>query len=665
MDKLIEQIPDAVIVMSLAGEVFFWSHAAETIFGYTPTEATGILIYDFIVPLDRIEETKKAVEETRKVGTFIYESIRRKKDGSSLYVSISNKLIRNTQGKEDYIIVSKKDITQLKVLRDAKVIETRFGGLLECTPDAIVMVNTSGYIVLVNSNAERLFDYERTELIGKSIEVLLPDRFQNNHLSYRTNYFNEPKTRAMGAELELYGKRKDGIEFPVEISLSPLETEEGVFAMSAIRNITDRKKAEAKFRGLLEFAPDAMVIVNPLGKIVLVNAQTEKLFSYKREELLGNFIEVLLPDQVQQVHIKYRTDYFNEPKARPMGDGRDLAGRRKDGTEFPAEISLSPLETEDGILVMAAIRDITERKLLEETRRKAEQDAQNKLGEMIKEKTKELTETNEKLSLEIIENKKSQQEIKKLNEGLEKRVIERTKQLEIANKELEAFGYSVSHDLRSPLRHISGFIELLKKHTANNLNEKGNHYLKVINEASKKMGILIDELLSFSRMGRSEMRNASVNLEKMIEKLIKNYQESLGNRKVIWSVEHLPIVQADSAMLELVFNNLLSNALKYSGTRLEAKIEIGVFEQSNNEDEVVIFVRDNGVGFDMQYANNLFGVFQRLHRPDEFEGVGIGLANVQRIIHRHGGRVWAEGILDKGATFYFSLPNIKIEGKHE
>ncbi len=563
------------------------------------------------------------------------------------------------------------------------MIEAKFGNLLECTPDAIVIVNTSGYIVLVNSNTERLFGYERTELIGKPIEILLPDRFQHNHLSYRTNYFNEPKTRAMGAELELYGKRKDGTEFSVEISLSPLETEEGMFAMSAIRDITNRKKSEAKFRGLLEFAPDAMVIVNSLGKIVLVNAQTEKLFSYKREELLGNFIEILLPGQLHQAHIKYRTDYFNEPKARPMGDGRDLAGRRKDGTEFPAEISLSPLETEDGILVMAAIRDITERKLLEEIHRKAKadeeqyhriqeanrlnalQDSQNKLEEMIKEKTKELTETNEKLSLEIIENKKSQQEIKKLNEGLEKRVIERTKQLETANKELEAFGYSVSHDLRSPLRHIGGFIELLKKHTANNLNEKGQHYLKVITEASKKMGVLIDELLSFSRMGRSEMRNASVNLEKMIEKLVKNYQESLGNRKVIWSVEHLPIVQADSAMLELVFNNLLSNALKYSGTRLEAKIEIGVFEQSNNEDEVVIFVRDNGVGFDMQYANNLFGVFQRLHRPDEFEGVGIGLANVQRIIHRHGGRVWAEGVLDKGATFYFSLPNIKIEGKHE
>jgi signal transduction histidine kinase len=226
--------------------------------------------------------------------------------------------------------------------------------------------------------------------------------------------------------------------------------------------------------------------------------------------------------------------------------------------------------------------------------------------------------------------------------------------LEAANKELEAFSYSVSHDLRAPLRHIDGYAALLRKTVAQSLNEKGARYLQTISDAAKQMGQLIDDLLVFSRMGRQEMLRTSVNLEQLIKSILADLRLDLQGREISWTIAALPEVKGDPAMLRQVFVNLLTNAIKFTGTRPKATIEIGVDRPSSAE--IVIFVRDNGVGFDMEYASKLFGVFQRLHRADEFEGTGIGLANVRRIVHRHGGRTWAEGVPDKGATFFIALP---------
>jgi PAS domain S-box-containing protein len=254
---------------------------------------------------------------------------------------------------------------------------------------------------------------------------------------------------------------------------------------------------------------------------------------------------------------------------------------------------------------------------------------------------------------DITERERREQEIRTLNEELGRRTAE----LEGTNKELEAFAYSISHDLRAPLRHMAGFTELLQKNTASLLDERNQRYVAMILESAQRMGNLIDDLLAFSRIGRAETHKTMVSLEQLVKEALTEVRQDTDGRNIVWRVGGLPAWYGDPSMLRLVLVNLISNAVKFTRTRSQAEIEIGSMNQE--PDQVVVFIRDNGVGFDMKYVSKLFGVFQRLHRPEAFEGTGIGLATVQRIVHRHGGRVWAEGLVDKGATFYFSLPNRK------
>ena len=327
------------------------------------------------------------------------------------------------------------------------------------------------------------------------------------------------------------------------------------------------------------------------------------MLGYTREELIGlHSVDIVAQPEVQQIgpalsEIKTKSDYHGEWQF-----------RRKDGSFFAAEVIAT--EMPDGNL-LGMIRDVTERKA-------------------------------------------GGRKIRRLNVELEQRVVERTAQLQDANKELEAFSYSVSHDLRAPLRHVMGFVELLQKDAGPSLSEKSLRHLTTISQAAKRMGDLIDDLLAFSRVGRAELQKTEVNLDELVRETLGDFQAETKERNIVWEIHPLPPVRADRALLRMVLVNLISNAVKFTGARAEAKIEIGCAPNGNGE--TVIFIRDNGAGFDPKYTDKLFGVFQRLHSQDEFEGTGIGLANVQRIIHRHGGRVWAEGVVDGGATFYFSIP---------
>jgi light-regulated signal transduction histidine kinase (bacteriophytochrome) len=252
-------------------------------------------------------------------------------------------------------------------------------------------------------------------------------------------------------------------------------------------------------------------------------------------------------------------------------------------------------------------------------------------------------------SNDITAHKRREEEIRDLNQELAKRSTE----LEATNKELEAFAYSVSHDLRAPLRHIAGYAELLQKRASSALDEKSRRYMTTIMDSAKRMGNLIDDLLTFSRIGRVETQRTLVNLDQLVKEAVGEVRQEAAGRDIAWRIGPLPVCYGDRSMLRVVLINLLSNAIKFTRTRARAEIEIGYAD--GNKGEAELFVRDNGVGFDMKYVNKLFGVFQRLHQPDEFEGTGIGLATVQRVIHRHGGKVRAEGVVDQGATIYFSV----------
>ena len=261
----------------------------------------------------------------------------------------------------------------------------------------------------------------------------------------------------------------------------------------------------------------------------------------------------------------------------------------------------------------------------------------------------DLRDTRDHLQVEVEERKRREDEVRKLN----KELVKRAGELETSNHELESFAYSVSHDLRAPLRHVVGYSELLQRQASTSLDEKSRRYMRTILESSKRMGNLIDDLLAFSRIGRAETKNTVVSLDQLVKEVVAEIGQDSGGRDIAWKIHPLPVCYGDRSMLRLVIGNLLANAVKFTRMRARAEIEIGC---ADGEDEVEVFVRDNGAGFDMQYVDKLFGVFQRLHLPEEFEGTGIGLATVRRIIHRHNGEVRAEGGVDQGATFYFSLP---------
>lgn len=606
--ELLDLTHDAIFVRSLSSSIVYWNRGAERLYGWQREDAMRKVSYEllrteFPIPLSQIEA------QVYEKGAWEGELVHHRRDGAKIVVSSRWALQLDASNQPMRILEINRDITQRKMQ------EKKFRNLLESAPDAIVIVNERGQIQLVNAQTEKLFGYSREELIGQPVEILIPQRFRQGHVAHRDGYSKSPHPREMGAGSELYGRRKDGTEFPVEISLSPLETEEGMLVSSAIRDITDRKRADSKFRNLLESAPDAMVIVNQEGQIQLINTQTERLFGYSRAEVIGKPVEILIPERFQGGHVAHRHGYSQSPRPREMGAGAELYGRRKDGTEFPVEISLSPIETEEGTFVSSAIRDVTERR-------------------------------------------QTSEQIQKLNSELSRRVA----QLGIINQELETFSYSVSHDLRAPLRHIDGFARILKEECAAEISPEGLKHLDRILHAVTHMGRLVDDLLNLARIGRKELVRKTVKLDQALREAMADLPPEAKERKIDWQIEPLPEVECDSGLVKIVFMNLLTNAVKFTRSRQQASVQIGAVTKNG---VLTFFVRDNGVGFDPKYADKLFGVFQRLHNQQEFEGTGVGLATVQRIVHRHGGTIWAESQPDHGATFFFTLGSRQTEQHDE
>jgi PAS domain S-box-containing protein len=564
----------------------------------------------------------------------IYELTYFRKDGSRFPAVVSVTALRDAQDAIIGYLLIGTDNTARKQAEEALL---KAGALQRAIFNSAtfssIATDAKGVIQIFNVGAERMLGYTAAEVVNKITPANLHDRQEvvarAAALSLEFGIPIAPGFEALifkasrGIEdiYELTKIRKDGSRLPAVISVTALRDPQNAiigYLLIGTDNTArqeaeeERKKLDQRLRdqqfytrSLIESNIDALMTTDPRGIITDVNKQTEKLTGCTRDELIGAPFK----------------NYFTDPGRAEAGIRRvltegkvtnyELTARARDGVQTVVSYNATTFHDRDRKLqgVFAAARDVTELKRFEHTLQQ--------------------------------------------NEIARQRDAAHANELAMVNQELEAFSYSVSHDLRAPLRHIHGYVEMLRAATDGQLSEKALRYLRTIGDASLEMGQLIDDLLAFSRVGRTEIRRTSIDLNELVQDVIRRLEMAITGRSIVWQIAPLPSVIGDASLLKHVLTNLVDNALKYSRTRDPAQIEIGCAGEEAGR--AVLFVRDNGVGFDMQYADKLFGVFQRLHRPEEFEGTGIGLATVRRIVGRHGGRVWAEGTLDEGATFFLTL----------
>jgi PAS domain S-box-containing protein len=597
--NFVDSVQDyAMYMIDALGIVQSWNTGAERIKGYVADEIVGRHFSCFYASEDiaahRPEMTLRIAAEE---GRFEGEGWRVRKDGSRFWANVILRPLRDSAGNLTGFSKVTRDLTI------SRAMEAKYEILLEAAPDAILIVGRQGRILFANRRVEDLFGYMRTEVLGKSVDALVPVRFRGTHGAHRHSFFNAPRNREMGAGRELWGLRKDGTEFAVEISLSPLETADGPVALAAVRDVTERKKAETRFRALLDSAPDAMVIVNSDGFIELANAQSEKLFGYPRFELIGQSVEILVPESLRGTHGEHLQGYFRNPRARAMGEGLDLMALRKDGTQFPVEISLSPLDGPDGTSVTAAIRDVTERKL-----------AARQLAENMQE-------------------------------------------LRHSNESLEQFAHIASHDLQEPLRMVASYTQLLSRRYKGRLDAEADEFIAYAVDGTQRMKQLIEDLLLYSRAGKGAPPMAKFHVGDALREALRNLHAAVEESGAEITADPLPELVAIEPQVVQILQNLIGNAIKYRGSRVP-KIHVSA-QQGGHEaggPELIFSVADNGIGIDSRYFDRIFQIFQRLHGRQEYKGTGIGLAICKRILQQQGGRIWVESEPEQGSTFHFSLP---------
>ena len=605
---LLEAAPDAMVVVNQGGEIVLLNVQAEKQFGYRRDELLGQKVKN-IIPSGFAErliaDEKRSVEDAlaQQIGTGI-ELIARRKNGSEFPIEIMLSPLDSAEG-----ILVTAAIRNISVRREAEkhlaLMEGRYRGLLEAAPDAMVVVNPSGDIVLLNVQAEKQFGYRRDELVGQKVKNIIPEGFAERLVADGLRSAEDALAQQIGTGIELIALRKNGTEFPIEIMLSPLDSAEGILVTAAIRDISVRKEAEkhlarmeGRYRGLLEAAPDAMVVVNQKGDIVLLNVQAEKQFGYHRDELVGQRMKNIIPAGFAERLIADALRSTEDALAQQIGTGIEITGRRKDGTEFPIEIMLSPLESAEGVLVTAAIRDITTRKVAEA------------------------------------------------------HLLYKVEELNRSNEELGQFAYIASHDLQEPLRMVASYTQLLARRYKGRLDSDADEFITFAVDGANRMQGLIQDLLAYSRVGTKGKELRETSSEEALQRAILNLRGAIADSGAMVTHDLLPPVLADETQLVQLFQNLIGNAIKYQNPGVP-RIHISAIK--NGGGKWTFSVRDNGLGIDPQYFERIFVMFQRLHKREEFAGTGIGLAICKKIVERHGGEISVQSQPGKGSTFSFAL----------
>ncbi len=587
----------------------------------------------------------------------------------------------------------------------------RYRLMVEAAPSAMLIVDAGGKIALANQRAEVLFGYEKNQLTGQHVDELVPDSVRESHAQLRERFLSRPEARPMGLGHELFARRRDGSLVPVEIGLNPIDTELGPFTLASIVDTTERKRAEERFRLVVEAAPSGIIMIDATRRITLVNHLAEELLGYARGELVGMTLEAIVPDRFRSSHQGQVNHFFRQPEARPMGANRELVARRKDGSEVPVEIGLSPLETSEGPCVLASLIDITERLRAESAMARLaaivdssadailSSDAQGTILSWNRGATELLGYTAEEMvgrpvaclvpedrgpdeqeALRRVRGGESIEPLETVRLGREgprqvslrlsairdrrgelegfswiardiSQLKAREEELKRSNRELEQFAYVASHDLQEPLRMVASYTELLAERYGGKLDEKADKYIHYASDGARRMQRMVSDLLAFSRVATQGRALEPLDSARPWTDAMRLLQGRIDSSQAELEVGPLPVVLGDAAQLRQLFQNLLSNALKFRGEeppriRVEARRRGAYWEFS---------LADNGIGLDMRFSERIFQMFQRLHEQGRYEGSGIGLAIAKRIVERHGGKLWVESAPGAGTTFLFTL----------
>jgi len=593
--------PPARVTTSDTGRIVQWDAAAERIFGYTERDAQGRTLRELLAPRgDCPDSFERAMASDLPEAA---EVLCRCRNGSSVFISLTVTPGQCADGAA--LWYTAHDLTAARVLRDSKLVESKFGIVLESVPDGILIVNATGHIVFANGQASRLFGYEPGELRGVGLDMLVPHRLRESHGIHRAHYFAQPRPRSMGSGVELFGRCKDGTELRLEISLNALELDGSRLVMSAVREISDRSKADQRFKQLLESAPYAKVIVEDNGKIIIVNSQTLKLFGYARDELVGQDVEVLLPERYRGKHPSHRMLFSADPQLRPMGPGLELYGRRKDGTEFPVEISLSPLETETGVLVSAAIRDVSERKRFEQA------------------------------------------------------LHEKNLQLESASRAKDRFLANMSHELRTPLNAIIGFTGTLLMKLPGPLTADQDAQLQTVQTSARHLLALINDLLDVAKIEaeKIDVRADPTDCRQLLKEIAMTLQPAAKLKGLELRMEETDtpaIIRTDRRLLSQILFNLIDNAIKFTE---HGSVTISLVGCAPGKEDLIIEVRDSGRGIGIEDQAKLFQPFSRIENADAppTAGTGLGLHLSRKLAERLGGTLQCASSPGAGSTFTLRL----------